>query len=67
MSDPVVAPLPVTGTRCALIKGGEVVNMIVASPEDWVPDDCTLIADPPSYVTIGTRWDGKSFVQAQPK
>jgi hypothetical protein len=56
-----IQPLPAGATTCALIKDGVVINMIVASPGDWVPDDYVMICDPPTYVTIGTKWDGTNF------
>jgi hypothetical protein len=57
----VITPLPSGAMTCALIKDGVVINMIVASPDDLVPDDCILIPDPPSHVTIGTKFDGTTF------
>jgi hypothetical protein len=69
MSD-TINPLPASATTCALIKDGVVINMIVASPGDWVPDGCLLICDPPLHVTIGTKYVDDEFVEppkAEPK
>lgn len=40
-----------------------VENMIVADPTvDETPAGYLMIANPPAFVTIGTSWDGKQFV-----
>lgn len=55
--------------RCAvvLISTGEVVNIIVADPNDPAPDDCELIALPDnSPVSIGWYWNGTEFYNPNP-
>ena len=51
--------------RCALINrsSGRVENLIIAAPSiDVVEEGFMLIANPPSFVVIGTAWDGSKFV-----
>lgn len=52
--------------RCALVdpKDNLVVNVIVADPAvDPAPDGYLMIGDIPDFVSIGTVWDGTSFVK----
>lgn len=39
-----------------------VVNLIVAEPDDPIPDEFFTVADYPTFVTIGTAWNGEAFV-----
>lgn len=51
---------------CAHINlaSGVVENFIVADPSVDAPwEGYALVADPPSWVQIGTPWDGSNFVK----
>jgi hypothetical protein len=57
MSDAYTPPLAM---RCAVIRGGVVVNIIVAMPTDLPPPNCIFICGIPEYVMIGTAYDPES-------
>lgn len=51
--------------RYAVIKGGEVVNVIIAEPGFALPD-AVLIPDDAGAACIGAAWDGKRFQRPEP-
>jgi hypothetical protein len=55
-------------TQCALINIATrtVENIIMASADDSIQDGYSLIENPPRWVTVGTEWNGSSFVAPTP-
>lgn len=45
---------------CAVIdiEAGVVTNLIVAEADDPAEAGTLLVADPPAWVAIGTKWNG---------
>lgn len=56
---------------CAVLKAGQVVNVIMASPSDTPPDGCSLveILEPLHIVpvAIGWSWTGEEFLTEEGK
>lgn len=44
------------------IATSRVANLIVAEPEDPVPEGYIMVADYPTFVAVGTEWNGSEFV-----
>lgn len=50
-------------SRCAVVLGDKVVNIIVAEPTDTPPANCVLVLIPNYvFVDIGYAWDGVNFI-----
>lgn len=55
-------------TTCALVNiaNGVVENLIVAEADDQIDEGYLLVVNPPSFVEIGVKWDGKQFIDPHP-